>query len=169
MAKKLILFVLAGIMLLAVTDRTFGEPQNGGQQWDGWRWGGWHHFLPQIRPMAFAPQIGPMVEDRTVAVWITNNDGSKTEVKLIVASAGGWTGPKGEYYSSMPTDGQLKALYGLPCAAPVRNNVIVYLGNCNGAEIIVVLTKDGPDYVGPKGERYEGMPTEEQLRLVYCR
>jgi hypothetical protein len=67
----------------------------------------------------------------------------------------------------LPTEEQLKASYGLPCEAPVRNNVIVYLGKSGGSEIVVVLTKDGTGYLGPKGEYYSSMPTEEQLKLIY--
>jgi len=88
-------------------------------------------------------------------------------VKLIGSVIGGYTGPKGEYYASLPTEEQLKVSYGLPCAVPVRNNVIVYLGKSNGSEIVVILTKDGTEFVGPKGERYSVMPTEEQLKLIY--
>lgn len=175
MAKKLVLIVLAGITLLAVANDTiaFDWQNNNWYLWNGGysqnRW----HTPHQGMPMAFLPP-SPMpvvqtitVEDKTVTVWITNNNGSKTEVKLIPAINGGYTGPKGEYYSSMPAEGQLKALYGLPCAAPTRNNIIVYLGNRSGSEIVVVLTKDGSEFVGPKGERYLTMPTEEQLKLIY--
>jgi hypothetical protein len=31
----------------------------------------------------------------------------------------------------------------------------------------VRLVKDGPAYIGPRGERYPSRPTEEQLRQVY--
>ncbi|MFA6185620.1 MAG: hypothetical protein WC770_00180 [Phycisphaerae bacterium] len=174
MAKKLI--VLAVITLLAVCNGAFAFDRYG----DNWyQWNGgysqhrWHHTPQRRMPLAFLPPrqvvVEPIVtvEDKTITVWITNNNGSQTEVKLIPAVNGGYTGPKGEYYSSMPTEGQLKAVYGLPCAAPVRNNVIFYLGKSNGSEIVVILTKDGSEFLGPKGERYSVMPTEEQLKLIY--
>ncbi|UCD48618.1 MAG: hypothetical protein JSW27_13920 [Phycisphaerales bacterium] len=37
----------------------------------------------------------------------------------------------------------------------------------NGARISVELVKDGPWYVGPRGEYYTSIPTNEQLRVVY--
>jgi hypothetical protein len=178
MAKKLMLIVLAGITVLAVANDTFAFDWYG-DNWYQWN-GGYsqhrrhNHSHPEM-PMAFLPQsqiaVEPIVtvEDKTIVVWITNNNGSQTEVKLIPAVNGGYTGPKGEYYSSMPTEGQLKALYGLLCAVPVRNNVIFYLGKSSGSEIVVVLTKDGSEFVGPKGERYSIMPTEEQLKLIYAK
>lgn len=168
MARKIII-MLAGIFL-GLTNNAFAIDTG----WNNWYSADdWRHFLPAIRPMAFLPQrhliAGPMVEEKTVAVSITNNNGSTTEVKLIATADGGYTGPKGEYYSSMPTEEQLKALYGLPCTAPVRNNIIVYLGKINVVEKVVVLTKDSSGFVGPKGEHYQNMPTEEELRLTYGR
>jgi hypothetical protein len=162
MARKIILSLLTGIALFAVTNKTFAADE----QREGWR----HHILHRIRPIAFSPQDGvpiTAVDERTVVVWITNDNGSKTEVTLTATFDGGYTGPKGEYYSNMPTEGQLKAMYGLQCAAPVRTNVNVFLSNSDGTETVVVLTKDGSEYVGPKGERYPCMPTEGQLRVLY--
>jgi hypothetical protein len=104
--------------------------------------------------------------EETVVVWVTNYDGSKTEVKLTMAEDGGYIGPKGEYYSTMPTEEQLKALYGVDCP-PARNNVVIWFNNSDGSETVVVLTKDGSEYVGPKGERYQTMPTMEQLKEIY--
>ncbi len=45
-------------------------------------------------------------------VWITNANGSRTPVVLRQGSGGTWTGPKGETYTSMPTEAQLKPVYG---------------------------------------------------------
>ncbi|NLK42689.1 MAG: hypothetical protein GX298_11650 [Planctomycetes bacterium] len=43
----------------------------------------------------------------------------------------------------------------------------VWITNSNGSQISVRLIKDGPAYIGPRGERYPTRPTEEQLRQVY--
>ncbi len=45
--------------------------------------------------------------------------------------------------------------------------VTVWITNANGSQSPVVLTQDGPWYIGPRGERYFGMPTTEQLRTAY--
>lgn len=43
----------------------------------------------------------------------------------------------------------------------------VWITNSNGSQLPVRLVKDGPGYIGPRGERYPAFPTEEQLRQVY--
>ena len=48
-----------------------------------------------------------------------------------------------------------------------QNIVTVWITNSNGSQTPVKLTKDGPGYIGPRGERYPSMPTEEQLKQVY--
>ncbi len=45
--------------------------------------------------------------------------------------------------------------------------VIVKITNDNGSITEVELTKKGCIYIGPNGERYERLPTEEQLKPVY--
>ncbi len=44
-------------------------------------------------------------------IWITNSNGSQTPVKVI-RIGDTYTGPKGETYSSRPTQEQLKTVYG---------------------------------------------------------
>jgi hypothetical protein len=52
-----------------------------------------------------------VVEDGTVTVWITNSNGSTTSVRLT--RQGPWyIGPRGEYYAQMPTNEQLRVVYG---------------------------------------------------------
>jgi len=180
MRKKLILIVLAFVSLLVFSDNTFafgrgprGRPHQSRFGFAPHR-SRWAVIFPRrrtiIRPtivLGSTTTVVRTVEDQTVLVWITNDNGSKTEVRLVRTADGGYTGPKGEYYSSMPTEEQLKALYGLQCTAPAESNVIVYFKNSDGVETVVMLTKDGSEYVGPKGERYQAMPTEEQLKLIY--
>lgn len=43
----------------------------------------------------------------------------------------------------------------------------VTITNSNGSTTPVTLTKQGDDWVGPKGEHYKTLPTEEQLKPVY--
>ena len=47
------------------------------------------------------------------------------------------------------------------------NTVIINVTNSNGSITPVTLTRQGNLYVGPKGEQYTSLPTEEQLRKVY--
>jgi len=48
-----------------------------------------------------------------------------------------------------------------------QNTVTVWITNSNGSQTPVKLRKDGPGFIGPNGERYPSMPTEEQLKPVY--
>ena len=47
------------------------------------------------------------------------------------------------------------------------NTVTVNITNSNGSVSQVLLRKQGVGYVGPRGEYYNSLPTEEQLRPVY--
>lgn len=47
----------------------------------------------------------------TITVWVTNSNGSRVSVQLT--QEGSWyKGPRGEYYTSMPTNEQLRVVYG---------------------------------------------------------
>jgi uncharacterized protein YcfJ len=45
-------------------------------------------------------------------VWIQNSNGSRTPVTLRQVEGGQYIGPRGEYYSAMPTEEQLRKVYG---------------------------------------------------------
>ena len=47
------------------------------------------------------------------------------------------------------------------------NTETIWITNSNGSQIPVRLVREGPAYIGPRGERYAMRPTEEQLRQVY--
>jgi len=52
--------------------------------------------------------------------------------------------------------------------APVQQTVItIWITNSNGSRTSVRLTREGPWYVGPRGEYYNTLPTNEQLRVIY--
>lgn len=55
------------------------------------------------------PEI--VVEPTTVTVWITNSNGSRTSVNLR-RSGPGFIGPRNEWYPNMPTENQLRIVYG---------------------------------------------------------
>lgn len=52
-----------------------------------------------------------VVEPTTVTVWITNSNGSRTSVSLR-RSRHGFVGPGNEWYPNMPTEKQLRIVYG---------------------------------------------------------
>jgi len=49
----------------------------------------------------------------------------------------------------------------------VDNTVTVWITNSNGSRTSVQLTRQGRWYVGPRGEYYDQIPTNEQLRAAY--
>ncbi len=58
-----------------------------------------------------AATAGTSSQQEIVSVWVTNSNGSKTEVKLR-KTATGYMGPKGEVYSKIPTEDELRPVYG---------------------------------------------------------
>ena len=48
-----------------------------------------------------------------------------------------------------------------------QNVETVWITNSNGSQQAVRLRRDGPGYIGPRGERYPSLPTEAQLKPVY--
>ena len=64
----------------------------------------------QAPPPAYAASAP--ADANVVTVWVTNSNGSKTAVKLTRTADGGYIGPKGERYDTMPTAEQLSAAYG---------------------------------------------------------
>ena len=45
--------------------------------------------------------------------------------------------------------------------------ITVWITNSNGSQTPVTLKRSGPGYLGPRGEWYPNMPTDEQLKMVY--
>lgn len=48
-----------------------------------------------------------------------------------------------------------------------QNTVTVWITNSNGSKVPVKLRKDGPNFIGPRGEIYQNMPSEADLKMVY--
>jgi hypothetical protein len=49
----------------------------------------------------------------TTMVQVNNSNGSFTPVVLRSNGYGGWIGPQGEVYQTLPTESQLRGVYGL--------------------------------------------------------
>ena len=122
------------------------------------------------RPIILPRPAPVVVHDPTVTVWISNGNGSQSPV--VLTQDGPWyIGPRGERYFGMPTAEQLRVVYGLGgntvAVEPV--DVVVYITAANGARIPVKLIATEDGYLGPKGELYIEMPTEQQLSMIYGR
>jgi hypothetical protein len=122
-----------------------------------------------------APTPSPAPASQTV--WIQNANGSRSPVNLRAAEGGMWIGPRGEYYATLPAPEQLAPVYGLEAetstnatvqAEAPRVTTTVWINNDNGSRTPVTLEPaDGGLWQGPRGEMYDTLPTEEQLRPAY--
>lgn len=69
------------------------------------------HVLISPLPTMTVSTSRVVVEPTIVTVWVTNSNGSRVSVKLT--RDGSWyRGPRGEWYTSMPTNEQLRVVYG---------------------------------------------------------
>jgi hypothetical protein len=90
--------------------------------------------------------------------------GGDTKSTLIGAGIGGAVG-----YGLGNEGDKKKTRAEIDSLRQQQNTVTVWVTNSNGSKSPVVLRKSGPTYIGPQGETYTSMPTEEQLRQLYAR
>ncbi|MDD5459918.1 MAG: hypothetical protein PHF37_11065, partial [Phycisphaerae bacterium] len=110
-------------------------------------------------------QAADTAKSESVVISIDNGNGSKTPV-ILQKSGTNYIGPAGEVYTTLPTEDQLKALYGAnPSASQTDFNIEIT--KVDGTKFLVALKKEGTEFVGPRGEHYPSMPTQEQLKLIY--
>ncbi len=88
--------------------------------------------------------------------------GGSTEDTLVGAAVGGGVG----YILGSEQD-KKKTRAEMDTLRQEMNTVMVKVTNSNGSIIQVPLRKQGIGYVGPRGEYYDKLPTEDQLRPVY--
>ncbi len=88
--------------------------------------------------------------------------GGDTEGALIGAAVGGGAG----YVIGNESD-KKKMRDEMQAVRAEANTITVWITNSNGSQLPVRLQKDGPGYIGPRGERYPTMPSEDQLKQVY--
>jgi hypothetical protein len=69
------------------------------------------HVVVDPAPRVVVTWPPVVVEEGTVTIWITNSNGSKTSVQLT-RHGSCYVGPRSEWYTTMPTNEQLRAAYG---------------------------------------------------------
>lgn len=122
--------------------------------------------LPRI---TILPKPAPVhVPAISVTVWINNSNGSRSPV--LLRQEGPWyIGPRGERYFGVPSEEQLRPLYGLNIEPIQPTELTIYITASNSALIPVKLIANEDGFIGPRGELYRSMPSEKQLRMVYGR
>jgi outer membrane lipoprotein SlyB len=88
--------------------------------------------------------------------------GGDTEATLIGAAVGAGAG----YMLGNETDKKASAAERDAIRSDLSSTV-VWITNSNGSQVPVRLAKNGPAYIGPRGEIYNQLPTQDQLRPVY--
>lgn len=88
--------------------------------------------------------------------------GGDTEGALVGAAVGGGVG----YVAGNESD-KAKTRAEIETVRAEQNIETIWITNSNGSKVPVRLRKEGPSYIGPRGEHYSSLPTEEQLRSVY--
>lgn len=94
--------------------------------------------------------------------------GRDTEATLIggaVGAGAGWL--YGNSQDKKKAEQQRQFEEAAAQQAAESNVTTVMVTNSNGSQTPVRLVRDGDTWIGPKGEVYTTMPTEEQLRKVY--
>ena len=76
------------------------------------RYGRPHRPMP---PPVYYVERQVVVENVSVkeTVWVVNSNGSRTPVELYRNGDGTYVGPRGEYYDGLPSNEQLRLLYGV--------------------------------------------------------
>lgn len=88
--------------------------------------------------------------------------GGDTEATLIGAAVGGGAG------YILGNEGDKKKTHAeMENIRAEQQMVTVWITNSNGSKIPVKLRRSGPNYIGPRGETYSSLPTEDQLRPIY--
>jgi len=92
--------------------------------------------------------------------------GGDSEATLIGAAVGAGAGyifgnESDKKKTSAETNANIQAL------RAEQNSAVVWVTNSNGSMVPVKLSKNGPGYIGPRGELYAKLPSQDQLRTVY--
>ncbi len=88
--------------------------------------------------------------------------GGDTEGALIGAAVGGGVG-----YVAGNESEKKKTRQDIAAVRAEQNTVTVWITNSNGSKIPVKLSRQGPSYIGPRGEYYPTLPSESDLKPLY--
>jgi hypothetical protein len=118
-------------------------------------------------PVAAVPaQAEPM----TVTLYVPKKAGDGFTPVILKRIDGGFMGPQGEFYPTMPPVSLLTEMYGIPeyLQETRANNYFIHVPNKDGQTYTrVELTRRNGGFVGPQGEFYPSMPSVAHLAEMY--
>jgi len=97
-----------------------------------------------------------------VGAIIGHQSGHTTEGALIGGAVGGGTG----YIVGNEADKKQQQQH-TQSTQQQTNTELISIRNSNGSVSTVKVTKSGTGYIGPRGEFYDHLPTEAELKPVY--
>jgi hypothetical protein len=143
---------------------------------DGGYLGPQGEFYPAMPPVALLtemygiPEELRQVRSDTFFIHVPNKDGQSFTRVMLARHDRGFLGPQGEFYPLLPSVKHLAEMYGTEETQPEpESNVIrieVSKKNSEGT-VEILLEKHEQGYIGPQGEFYPELPSEDQLREVY--
>jgi hypothetical protein len=133
--------------------------------------------VPLLTEMYGLDEMTKLTPSNTFFIYVPNKDGQTFTRVMLTRRDQGFVGPQGEFYPLMPTVAHLSAMYGTgpgqpaaqpPAPRPDESVIHVQIPRKNGQGLVdVTLKKTDQGYIGPRGELYPQMPTNDQLTPVY--
>jgi hypothetical protein len=124
-------------------------------------------------PMQPAPIVTPTKPETptgTYTLYVPKKAGDGFAPVTLKKIDGGYIGPQGEFYPTMPAVALLTEMYGLEEQARLERPDVffIYVPNKDGQTFTrVTLTRRDQGFVGPQGEFYPLMPTVAHLAAMY--
>ncbi len=112
----------------------------------------------------------PATPSDTVTLYVPKRTGDEFVAVTLKKLEGGYLGPQGEFYPTMPPVTLLTEMYGISEELRhVRSDTyFIYVPNKDGEGFTrVTLTRHDGGYLGPQGEFYPLMPTVAHLTEMY--
>jgi hypothetical protein len=132
--------------------------------------GGYVVVESPVEPAPVVVPAKPEVPTGTQTLYVPKKAGDGYVPVTLKKIDGGYLGPQGEFYPTMPAVALLTEMYGLDEQTKlVPSNVFfIYVPNKDGQSFTrVMLTRRDQGFVGPQGEFYPLMPTVAHLAAMY--
>ncbi len=115
--------------------------------------------------------VTPPPETSTVTIYAPNKDADGFTPVVLKKIDGGYLGPQGEFYPTMPRVSLLTEMYGIPEIlrdTASDRTYFIHVPNKDGQTYTrVELTRRNNGFVGPQGEFYPIMPSVAHLAEIY--